>query len=387
MREAVIVDGVRTPIGRAHPQRGWLRTLRPDDMMVALIHALIERNRLDPELIEEVVIGCANQSGVQGGPGLARIVTLLAGLPYNVAAQTTERQCASAMTAIHYATMAIREGMGDIMIAGGVESMSMVPMGANAIVNPKLALSFSIADLPMGATAEKVANKHKISRKEQDSYGLESHRKTAAACAKGLFKDEIIPLEVTYEDGSTALISKDQSPRENVSIEVMAELKPAFRPGGTVTAGNSSPINDGASAALIMTKEKAKQLGLTPLATIRWMAVAGVDPTEMGLGPIPATKKCLERSGLTIDDMDLIEINEAFASQTIHCIRELHMDMKKVNVNGGAIALGHPLGSTGCRIVVSLAHEMKRRNARYGLATLCVGFGQGAATIIEREEY
>jgi len=387
MREAVIVDGVRTPIGRAHPRKGWLRTMRPDDMMVTLIRALIDRNRIEARQIEEVIVGCANQTGVQGGLGLARIITLLTGLPHDVAACTIERQCASAMTAIHYAAMAIRGNMGDIMIAGGVESMSMVPMGANAVINPKLALSFSIAELPMGATAEKVARKHKISRKDQDLFGLESHRKTAAAYAAGKFKDEIIPLEVTYEDGSAALISKDQSPREDVSMEVMTELKPSFRPGGTVTAGNSSPINDGGSAVLMMTKEKAKELGLTPLATVRWMAVAGVDPTEMGLGPIPATRKCLARAGLSINDMDLIEINEAFASQTIHCVRELGMDMKKVNVNGGAIAIGHPLGSSGCRIIVTLAHEMKRRDARFGLATLCVGFGQGAATILEREKY
>ncbi len=387
MKDAVIVDGIRTPVGRAHREKGWLRTLRPDDMVVHLLKAVFPRNpRVEPGDVEEVLIGCANQSGAQGGPGLARICWLMTGYPLHVAANTIEMQCASAMAAIHHCARGIICGDGDIYIAGGVESMSMVPMGAGYEPNSKIADFFNPFELPMGMTAEKVAKKYGVSREDMDQFALESHQKAVKAHEEGRFKDEMIPVEVTYEDGSTKVIDQDQGPRKDTSIEKLSALQPAFLPpdqSAGITAGNSSPLNDGASLVLMMEKNKAKELGYNKALKVVSMAHAGVDPTEMGLGPIPATEKALQRAKMKINKMDLIEINEAFASQALQCGRKLGFDMSKVNVNGGAIALGHPLGNSGTRIVVTLFHEMKRRNARYGLATLCVGFGQGAATVFE----
>jgi acetyl-CoA acyltransferase len=387
MKDAVIVDAIRTPVGRSHKEKGWLRTLRPDDMVVHLLKAIFPRNPgIDPGQVEELMIGCANQSGPQGGPGLARICWLMTGYPVHVAANTIEMQCASAMAAIHHSARAIILGDGEIYLAGGVESMSMVPMGSGYEPNNKIAEFFNPYELPMGMTAEKVARKYGISREDMDRFSLESHQKAVKAQEEGKFKDEIIPIEVTYEDGSTQVIDRDQGPRKDTSIEKLAALQPAFLPpdqSAGITAGNSSPLNDGASLVLLMSRDKAKELGYKSALKIISMSHAGVDPTEMGLGPIPATRKALERARLKLDKIDLIEINEAFASQSLYCSRELKFDMSKVNVNGGAIAHGHPLGNSGSRIVVTLFHEMKRRKARYGLATLCVGFGQGAATVME----
>lgn len=387
MKNAVIVDAIRTPVGRAHKEKGWLRTLRPDDMVVHLLKALFPRNpRVEPGDVEEIMIGCANQSGPQGGPGLARICWLMTGYPLHVAANTIEMQCASAMAAIHHCARSVICGDGDIFIAGGVESMTMVPMGSGYEPNNRISQFFNPFELPMGMTAEKVAKKYRVSREDMDRLALESHQKSVKAQDEGKFKDEIIPVEVTYEDGTTQVIETDQGPRRDTSYEKLSALQPAFLPQGQsagITAGNSSPLNDGASLVLIMSADKAKELEYKKALKISSMSHAGVDPTEMGLGPIPATQKALERAKIKINKVDLIEINEAFASQALYCSRELKFDMEKVNVNGGAIALGHPLGNSGSRIVVSLFHEMKRRNAKYGLATLCVGFGQGAATVFE----
>lgn len=381
LRKAFIVDGVRTPIGRAHPEKGWFRKTRPDDLAIECVKALIERNRVEPASIEDVIFGCANQSGPQG-INIARFITLLAGLPDTVSATTVDRQCASAMTAIHNAAQTIMCGNAEIVIAGGVESMSMVPMGTGADFNPKLTALYDPADLPMGPTAEKVARLYKISREDQDRFGYESHMKAVKAWEEGRFKDEVIPVTVE-EDGRSKVIDRDQCPRKDTSLEKMATLMPAFRPDGTVTAGNSSPLNDGAAAVLLASPEAVKCNGWKPLAEVIGMAVAGVDPTIMGIGPVPAVKKVLQRTGLSLSEIDLIELNEAFASQSLACIRELGLDPAKVNVNGGALALGHPLGCSGARIIVTLCHEMKRRKARYGLATMCIGFGMGAATIVK----
>jgi acetyl-CoA acyltransferase len=387
MKDAVIVDAIRTPVGRAHKEKGWLRTLRPDDMVVHLFKSIFPRNpRVEPGDVEEVLIGCANQCGPQGGPGLARICWLMTGYPVHVAANTIEMQCASAMASIHHCARSIMCEDGEIFLAGGVESMTMVPMGSGYEPNPKIADFFNPYELPMGMTAEKVAKKYGITRGDMDQFALESHQKAVKAQEDGRFKDEIIPVEVTYEDGSTKVIDTDQGPRKDTSLEKMAALQPAFLPtdqSAGITAGNSSPLNDGASLVLLMSKEKAKELGYKKGLKIISMSHAGVDPTEMGLGPIPATQKALARARMKVNKMDLIEINEAFASQALYCSRQLGFDMSRVNVNGGAIALGHPLGNSGTRIVITLFHEMKRRGARYGLATLCVGFGQGAATVFE----
>ncbi len=382
LRKAFIVDGVRTPIGRAHPEKGWLREVRPDDLAIECVKALIARNRVEPSAIEDVILGCANQSGAQG-INIARFVSLLAGLPETVSATTVDRQCASAMTAVHNAAQTIMCNNGEIIIAGGLESMSLVPMGTGADFNPKLVSMYNPADLPMGPTAEKVAELRGLSREEQDKFAYESHMKAVKAWEAGKFQDEVIP--ITVENGNEMkVIDRDQCPRKETSLEKLATLMPVFKPGGSVTAGNSSPLNDGAAALLLAGPEAVRRNAWRPIAAVTGMAVAGVDPTIMGMGPVPAVRKLLDRTGLSVDDIDLIEINEAFASQSLACIRELGLDPKKVNVNGGALALGHPLGCSGARIIVTLCHEMKRRGARYGLATMCVGFGMGAATLVER---
>lgn len=399
MKPAYIIDAVRTPIGK---YGGVLSSSRPDDLAAHLIKSIIVRNpQLDVKLIEDVLLGCTNQAG-EDNRNIARMALLLAGLPVETGGVTINRLCASGMQAVMDASRAIMTGDGDIFIAGGVESMSRAPF-----VYPKSEHAFDrnigiydstigwrfpnkkLNDMyypySMGETAENVAGKWKISREEQDDYAFNSQQKYKSAFSGGKFKDEIIPVPVQTAKGDTILTDKDEHPRSDTTKEKLASLKPAFRKDGTVTAGNSSGINDGASVLLIVSEKINKTLSLKPLAKVKAMAVAGINPAYMGIGPVPATKKALHRAGLNINDIDLIELNEAFASQSIACIRELEFDAGKVNVNGGAIALGHPLGCTGARIITTLLWEMNRReNVKTGLATMCVGVGQGASMIFEK---
>jgi acetyl-CoA acyltransferase len=381
MKECVLVDGVRTPIGRAHAEKGWLRTLRPEDLLGALYKALFERNAaVKPEDLDVVMVGCANQSGAQNV--VSRLSWLANGYPDTIACNGVEMQCASAMAAMENCARGIMTGEIEIAVAGGVEMMQRIPMGANMEFPPRLLERYNAADLPMGPTAEKVAALHKVERKEMEEFALASHQKAAKAHADGCFKDEIVPIEVTYEDGSKKVIDTDQCVRGDTTLEKMAMMMPAFKPDGVVTAATSSPLNDGAAAALLMSRERADALGLS--YTLRYVggAMAGVDPTIMGMGPVPAVKKVMKLTGMSVAQMDVVEINEAFASQSIACLRELGIPKEKANLWGGALALGHPLGISGCRIVVTLNSIMKANPSyRYGLATLCVGFGQGNATI------
>jgi 3-oxoadipyl-CoA thiolase len=397
MKEVVIVDAVRTPFGR---YKGALKTIRPDDLGAMVIKALIERNpELNPHEIEEVIMGNANQAG-EDNRNVARMSALLAGLPIQVAATTINRLCGSGLDAVNYAARAIIAGEGDIFIAGGTESMTRAPfvmakpkddfprgnmeMFDTTIgwrfTNPKLKEMFGVDSMP--ETAENVAKKYGISREAQDQFAYESQQKAANAITNHFFSDEIIP--VVYQDrkGNMVTVDQDEHPRPDTTLEKLAKLKPIF-PNGTVTAGNASGVNDGASALLLMSAEKAKQLNIKPLAKYVISAVSGVEPSCMGIGPIESTKKALHRAKLTVNDLDLIELNEAFASQSLACIQELGLEQTKVNVNGGAIAYGHPLGASGARILTTLIYEMKRRDAKYGLATMCVGVGQGISTIIE----
>ncbi|HEY44532.1 MAG TPA: thiolase family protein [Anaerolineae bacterium] len=413
MREAVIVEAVRTPVGR---HGGALAPVRPDDLAALVIKEIITRIDIEPGLIEDVYLGCTNQAG-EDNRDVARMALLLAGLPFNVAGVTINRLCASGLDAINQAARAIKCGEGDVYIAGGVESMSRAPWSVpkterpfpwgNVTMydttigwrypNPKMEEIFPLEG--MGETAENIYDETGISREDQDAFALESQRRAAVAIESGRFNDEIVPVHIPQRKGDPLIVDTDEHPRIEIaedgkvrlatSAEQLAKLRPAFRTDGTVTAGNASGINDGAAALLLMSEEKASELGLEPLA--RWVssAVAGVSPRTMGYGPIPATRKVLQRTGLTIDDLDLIELNEAFAVQALACIKELGFDMEKTNVNGGAVALGHPLGCTGAKLMVTLLHEMQRRAAagermRYGLVTMCVGVGQGCATIIER---
>jgi 3-oxoadipyl-CoA thiolase len=413
MREAVFIEAVRTPVGR---HGGALSTVRPDDMAAQVIEEVISRAGVDPNLIEDVYFGCSNQAG-EDNRDVARMALLLAGLPYSVAGVTVNRLCASGLDAINQAARAIKCGEGDVFIAGGVESMSRAPWSVPKTESPfpwgnvtmydtTIGWRFPNAKMEdiiplegMGETAENIYDETGISREEQDAFSLESQRRAAAAIETGRFKDEIVPVPVAQRKGPPVMVDTDEHPRIKIdddgkvhlttSAEILAKLRPAFRKDGTVTAGSSSGINDGAAALLLMSEEKAKELGLEPMA--RWVAsaVAGVNPSTMGYGPIPATRKVMQRTGLSVDDMDLVELNEAFAVQALACIKELGFDMSKTNVNGGAVALGHPLGCTGARLMVTLLHEMQRRalageRMRYGLATLCVGVGQGCATIVER---
>ncbi|MGB8345699.1 MAG: 3-oxoadipyl-CoA thiolase [Ktedonobacteraceae bacterium] len=395
--EAVILSAVRTPIGR---YSGSLKDARPDDMAALVIAEAVRRANVDAASIEDVIVGCANQAG-EDNRNVARMALLLAGLPVNVAGQTVNRLCGSGLQAINSAAQAIQTGMGDTFVAGGVESMTRAPFvvgkadGAFSrnikledstlgwrFVNPKLsALHYPYS---MGETAENVAEKHAITREEQDEFALRSQQRAIAAQRAGRLADEIIPVTIPQKKGEPLVVAIDEHPRPDVTLEKLAALKPAFRKGGTVTAGNASGINDGAAALVLMSLSRAQQLGLRPRARIVASAVAGVDPAYMGLGPIPATRKVLQRAGLTINDMDLIELNEAFAAQSLPCARELEIDMDRLNVNGGAIAIGHPLGCSGARLVTTLLYELERRGGRYGLATMCIGVGQGIATIIER---
>ena len=382
MQECVLVDGVRTPIGRAHAEKGWLRTTRPEDLLGVLYDALFERNKaVKPEDIDVVMVGCANQSGAQNV--VSRLSWLANGYPESVACNGVEMQCASAMAAMEDCARAIMAGEAEITIAGGVEMMQRIAMGANMEFPPRLMQRYNPMELPMGPTAEKVAAQYKIERLEMEEFALASHQKAAKAQADGCFKDEIVPIEVTYEDGSKQVIDTDQCPRGDTTLEKMATMQPPFKPdGGVVTAATSSPLNDGAAASLLMSREKADALGLSYTLKYVGGAMAGIDPTIMGMGPVPAVQKVMKLTGLSVDQMDAVEINEAFASQSIACLRELGIPFEKANLWGGALALGHPLGISGCRMVVTLNSIMKANPSfEYGLATMCVGFGQGNATV------
>lgn len=382
MREAVVADAVRTPIARAHPDKGWFKDIRSDELSVIVIRELLKRTNVDPKQIEDVVLGCANQTDEQA-MNVARYIAIMAGLPFEVAAQTINRQCASSMTAVHSAAQAIMTGCGDIFIAGGIESMTHLPEGAGSDLNPKRFQFVDRSSSSMGLTAENLAKMYNISRQEQEEFASRSHRKAIAAQEEGRFKDEMVPVEITSDNGSKKLIDSDQNPRSYTSPELMAALEPISRQGGTITAATASPASDGAAAIMLASRQKCEEMGLMPKAKVLSMAVAGVDPKLMGLGIVPATRKALERAGLTIADIDLAEVNEAFAVVAMVAIRELGIDKVKVNPNGGAVALGHPMGCTGARLITTLVHEMTRRQARYGLAAMCVGMGQGAATILE----
>ena len=395
MPEAVIVSAVRTPIGRAG--KGALRTVRGDDLAAVAIGAAVEKvPALDQSQIEDVILGCAFPEGEQG-MNLARIVTGLAGLPVEAGGVTVNRFCASSLQAVNMAAQSIMLGQGDVLVAGGVESMSRVPMGGfNPSFNPKLInnpagievcgipgeyrLEFTQSYIPMGMTAENLAREYDISREDQDAFALRSHERAIAAIDKGIFAREITP--VTLPDGMQ--FTTDEGPRRDTSMAKLAALEPAFVAGGTVTAGNSSPLNDGAAGVVLMSAERAQSLGIQPRARIISMAVAGVRPDIMGIGPVPAIKKALERAHLALGDIDIIELNEAFAAQSLAVIRSLGIDESRLNPHGGAIALGHPLGCSGARLIATLLNDLETLDKRLGMATLCVGGGQGVATIVER---
>jgi 3-oxoadipyl-CoA thiolase len=397
MKEVVIVDAVRTPIGK---YKGALKDVRPDDLGSFVIKALVERNpNLPTEQIEEVILGNANQAG-EDNRNVARMAALLAGLPVEVAGTTVNRLCGSGLDAVNSAARMIMTGEADIVIAGGTESMTRAPfvmakpdqdfprgnleMFDTTIgwrfINPKLQEMYGTDSMP--ETAENVSKRYGISREEQDEFAYESQMKTKRAMELNRFADEIVP--VTYKDrkGKVVVVDKDEHPHPDTTLEKLAKLRPIFE-NGTVTAGNASGVNDGAAALLLMSAEKAKELGMNPLVKYKASAVAGLEPAVMGLGPIYATRKALQRSGLRVEDIGLVELNEAFASQSLECIRQLELKREKVNVNGGAIALGHPLGASGARILTTLIYEMKKRDVKYGLATMCIGVGQGIATIVE----
>jgi acetyl-CoA acyltransferase len=384
MRYAVVVEAVRTPVGRAHAEKGIFRDVRADDPSADLFGPLLTRAGVPASAIEDIHWGCVKQQGEQGF-NIARMAALIAGLPVEVSGATVNRLCGSSLQAINQAAQSIAAHCEDVQIAGGVEHMQHIPMELGFDASPRLYLRHSPATMQMGLTAENLARRYRISRKEQDEFALRSHQKAARATDAGEFAAEIVPTWGRDEEGRKKIFAEDQCIRRDTTLEALGALKPAFMPeGGSVTAGNSSPLNVGAAALLIMSEDKAKELGLKPLARIRAMAVAGVDPSVMGLGPVPATHKALERAGLKLADFDLIEINEAFAAQTLAVIKLLEANPEKVNVRGGAIAIGHPLGGSGARIATTLLHAMKDRGARLGLATMCIGAGQGIATIFER---
>ena len=398
LRDPWIVAAVRTPIGR---YGGALAAVRPDDLAAAVLRAVVDRAGLDPAAVEDVILGCANQAG-EDNRDVARMALLLAGFPVEVGGLTVNRLCGSGLQAINSAAHAIQVGDGDVFIGGGVESMTRAPYvmakpetafdrGPRELedttlgwrfVNPRLAEAYY--PYSMGETAENVAERWSVDRARQDAFALESHRKAVAAIDAGRFDSQIVPIAVPQKKGEPVVVGRDEHPRADTTGEALARLRPAFREGGSVTAGNASGINDGASAVLLVEAERARTLGLRPMARIVSTAVAGVDPAIMGVGPVPATRKALDRAGIGVEDLDLVELNEAFASQSLVCIDELGLDPAKVNVNGGAIALGHPLGMSGGRLVTMLTHELIRTGGRYGLATMCIGVGQGIATIVER---
>jgi len=389
MREAVIVSAVRTAVGKA--PRGALRSVHPTDLAATVIRSAVERvPGLDPKEIDDVILGCAMPEAEQG-LNMARVALLRAGLPTDVPGQTVNRFCASGLQTIALAAQQVMSGMGDVIVAGGAESMSAVPMGGHHFApNPAMAEMSPDVYLGMGLTAENVAKRYEVSREDQDAFALRSHQRAIAAIDAGLFKDEIVPIEVEhvwFENGkvqrSTMIFDTDEGPRRDTSAEALAKLKPVFAVNGTVTAGNSSQTSDGSAAVVVMSREKADALGVKPLARFVSFAVAGVPPEIMGIGPVAAIPKALKQAGLTIDQIDLIELNEAFAAQALAVIRALELDEEKVNVNGGAIALGHPLGCTGAKLTVQILHELRRRGGRYGLITMCIGGGMGAAGIVE----
>lgn len=398
MKDVVIVDAIRTPIGALG---GALAKVRPDDLAAFVLQKLVERNGLDPAQVEEVYLGCANQAG-EDNRNVARMSLLLAGFPPRVPGVTVNRLCASGLTAVNLAARAIRAGDGEIYIAGGVESMSRAPYSlpkaeeafrfGNLTAydtalgwrypNPKMQELYGLDS--MGETAENIAAlRPHLTRERQDAFALQSHQRAIAAIDSGKFAEEIVPVPVPQKKGEPLLVTTDERPRRDTTMESLLKLKPAFRKDGTVTAGNSSGLNDGAAALLLMSAERAAALGLQPMARFVSAAAAGVEPRIMGIGPVPATQKALQRAGLRMADLNLVELNEAFAVQALAVMEDLELDPAIVNVNGGAIALGHPLGCSGARILTTLLHEMRRRRARYGLATLCVGVGQGEATIVE----
>jgi acetyl-CoA acyltransferase len=383
MRQAVVIEAVRTPVGRAHAEKGIFRDVRADDLSADLMKALLERVGLPAAEVEDIQWGCVKQEREQGYD-IARMAALIAGLPIAVGGVTVNRNCGSSLQAINQAAQSIAANCEDVQIAGGVEHMHHIPMEAGFDPSPRYFYRNSQATLNMGLTAENLARKYKISRREQDEFALRSHRRAAEATDSGAFAREVIPTWGRDEEGRRKILTEDQCLRRDTSLEALAALKPVFMPeGGTVTAGNSSPLNVGAAALLVMSEERARELGLKPKVKIRAMAVAGVDPAVMGIGPVPATHKALERAGLKLEDIDLIEINEAFAAQTLAVIKLLKADPEKVNVRGGAIAIGHPLGASGARLATTLIHAMEARKARLGLATMCIGAGQGIATIFE----
>ena len=400
VREAWIIDAVRTPIGR---YGGALAPVRPDDLAAAVIRAVVDRTRVAPALVEDVILGCANQAG-EDNRNVARMAALLAGLPVEVAGQTVNRLCGSGLQAVNTAAHAIGAGDGDVFIAGGVESMTRAPFvmlkpeaaydrGARTLedttlgwrfVNP--AMQATYPPISLGETAERVADQWAVSRERQDAFAAESQRRAGAAIEAGRFAGQLVAVSVPGRKGSATVVDRDEQPRPDSTPEALAALRPAFRAGGSVTAGNSSGINDGAAAVLLVEADAARALGLRPMARVVATAVAGVHPDVMGIGPVPAVRKALARAGIGVADLDVIEINEAFASQSVACMDELGLDPTRVNPNGGAIALGHPLGASGARLVTMLVHELARTGGRYGLATMCIGVGQGIATVVERLE-
>jgi 3-oxoadipyl-CoA thiolase len=397
MREAYIVDAVRTPMGRF---TGALAGVRPDDMAAHVIAAIAERNSIPADAVDDVLWGAANQAG-EDNRNVARMAALLAGLPVSVPGATVNRLCGSGLEAVNGAYRQIRADEADLLIAGGSESMTRAPFvmaksdkpwGRNVVVqdtslgwrfvNPRMKELYGTD--AMGETAENVAIEYGISRRDQDAFALESHRRAVEARDEGRFKDEIVPIEIPQRKGEPVVVDADEPPRPDTSLDKLAQLRPAFAAEGSVTAGNSSGLNDGAASLLVASEETCARNSWEPMARFVTSAVAGVEPRVMGIGPVPATRKAMKRADLDVADIDLVELNEAFASQSLACIRELGLDTDKVNVNGGAIALGHPLGCSGARILTSLVHEMTRRESRYGLATMCIGVGQGIATIVER---
>jgi len=397
MRDVVILDGVRTPIGR---YAGALRAVRPDDLAAHVVQSLVRRNTVAPGELEDVIMGCANQAG-EDNRNVARMAVLLAGLPPEVPGQTVNRLCGSGMQAVHAAAHAIACGIGDVYIAGGVESMTRAPfvMGSPEeafprgpmvlqdttigwrFPNPRLAEVYPLYS--MGETAENVAERYAISREDQDLFAWESQQRAAAAMRGGIFAEEIVAVTVPRPRGDPVAVDTDEHPRPDTTLERLAALRPAFRAGGTVTAGNSSGINDGAAALLVASAEWAERTGRRPMARIAATSVAGVDPSYMGIGPVPASRKVLERAGKRMDEVDVVELNEAFAAQVLACARDLEIDRHRLNPNGGAIALGHPIGASGARILVTLLYELRRRGTSWGLATMCIGVGQGIATLVE----
>src|SRR5499426_2044827 len=395
MRDAMIVSAVRTPVGRAG---GALADVRADDLAAIAVRAAVDRVSFDPARLDDVILGCTNQAG-EDNRNVARMAALLAGFPVEVPGQTVNRLCGSGLQAIASAAQAIKAGEGDAFVAGGVENMTRAPyvmlktgeawnrqaptIADSTVgwrfVNPKMKSEWTIS---LGMTAEKVAKESGVTREEQDAFALESQRRAACAIREGIFNDEIVPVEVSNGKGAPTLVSQDEHPRPDATLDKLAALKPAFASGGTVTAGNASGINDGASALLLVGSDAA--FGQTPLARVVTSAVAGVDPSVMGIGPVPAVRKALTRAGLKVEQIDLWELNEAFASQSIACIRDLRLDPATVNIYGGAIALGHALGSSGSRMMTTLVHALRRRKARYGVATMCIGVGQGIAVLVER---